>query len=675
MNYRNSAAFAAALALTAAAPSALAQSPAQSSGSTPDELYVIGQRLEETTPQKLAEFGNRLETLDVEKLKLGGYDDLSQALQMQVPGLYVAPKNGPFDYMNCSLQGSRCQDILWTVDGVRTANRLYDTTTPLDTIPANMVERVEVLYGGQGIFYGTQSIAGVINVVTKSFSGKPTGSVSVGVDENDGQHVSGDYRAAFGDTQVVFYASQDDSDGFQPYPDADYQPSATDRNRGYDVLTFGAKYAYDFTQKSRLSLVYQRTDNDVDFLRPYSTAVGKNERIDDWITAKWDYTASDNVDLYVKAYWHDWDTKFTEIFNDIDDDGALTGTQSVDSDHLFWGFEDYGVTAVAEIHNPGSFEYAVGYDYQRFWGEDEVWLIEDKTETAQAVYGQIRTTHEQLENTSLALGLRYNTTSGTFDGTVWNFSGQHNFTSNFYLRGQVGTSFRLPDAEELYLKDCCEAGNPNLEPEESENIEVGIGGRTNASGPGSLSWQFIVFQRDVDNLIDIACCDDPAFPDGRFENFDTTREATGWELGVNVSVSDVVSVSADYTSTDAEFEGTSTQVQDVPESLFKVGLDFHAMSAPLDLSITLLNVGEIYDTVGGGVGRVDHGQYTVVDLSGAYYLDTDRHHRIGVRLENALDEDYATSIGRGFRDANGSSYAVHNLGAPRALHATYTYRF
>ena len=55
--------------------------------------------------------------------------------------------------------------------------------------------------------------------------------------------------------------------------------------------------------------------------------------------------ASDTVDLYVKAYWHDWDTEFTEIYNDIGPGGVLTGTQSVVSDHLFWGFEDYGVTA------------------------------------------------------------------------------------------------------------------------------------------------------------------------------------------------------------------------------------------------------------------------------------------------------------------------------------------
>jgi vitamin B12 transporter len=657
-----------AAALSGVASGALAQGSSQGT----EELYVIGQRLEETTPQELARFGNRLELLTADDLALGGFDDLGQALQMQVPGLYVAPKNGPFDYINCSLQGSRCEDVLWLVDGIRTANRLYNTTSPLDTIPSHMIERVEVLYGGQGIFYGTQSTAGVVNIVTKSFSNEPSGSVGIGFDDNDGTHLNGDYRAAFGDHQVVFFAAQDESDGFQPFPDEAYQPSGTDRDRGYDSLTFGAKYAYDFTEASRLTLAYQRTDNELDFARPYWAAESRNERVDDWITAKWDYTPSDTVDLYVKAYWHDWDTSFYELYNDIGPGGVLTGTQSVNSDNLFWGFEDYGLTAVAEIRPSGAVEYAVGYDYQRFWGEDEVWLIEDKTETVQAIYGQIRNADSRLENTDLAFGLRYNTLTGSADKTVWNFSGRHSLSDSLYVRGQVGTTFRLPDAEELYLRDCCEVGNPNLEPEEGTNVELAFGGASEA-GAG-LSWEFIYFTREIENLIDIDF-DNPAFPDGIFENFDEKVESDGWELNLTAGLTDTMRVSFDYTSTDAHFAGTSAQVQDIPESLVKLGWQYIGNSLPLELNVAVLSVGEVYDVVAGGVGRVDHGDYTVVDLGAAFYLDMDRRHRIGARLENALDEDYATSIGRGRRDLNNSSYAYRNLGAPRSAHVTYTYGF
>jgi len=637
-----------------------------------EEVVVLGARLEETIPMDLQQFGNRVEIITADELELGGFNDLSQSLQMMVPGLYVAPKNGAFDYMNCSLQGSRCEDVLWLVDGVRINNRLYNTTAPLDTIPAHMIERIEVLYGGQGIFYGTQSVGGVVNIVTSAFSAEPTGNIAVGFDEYNGTHVNGNYRTSFGDHNLVFYASKDESDGFQPFADADFQPSSTDRKRGYDVLTAGAKYGYDFSPRSRMTLLYQHTENDVDLARPYGAALRRNQRDEDLLTAKWDYAISADIDFFVKAYYHDWDTHWDDISNDLDGSGNLTGTQTPIFLNTFWGFEDYGVTASARIRTDGMFEYAVGYDYQNFWGNDEVWLIRDKTETAQAVYGQIRTADTLFENTRLAFGVRYNSTSGNADATVWTLSGQHDFSDNLYVRGQMGTSFRLPDAEELWLQDCCEVGNPNLEAEESENIELALGGAA-AFGRG-LRWEFILFTRDIENLIDIDF-DNPAFPDGIFANFPDTAKFRGWEFAAGMELSSELSATFDYTSNEAELAGGNEQLTDIPESVLKIGLNYSASQIPLELNLAVLNVGDVYDFVGGGVGRIEHGGYTVVDLGAAYYLDSQRQHRLGARIENALDEIYASSLGRGRLDVDSSSYAYRNLGAPRSLHVSYSYRF
>jgi vitamin B12 transporter len=666
MQQRNPLALCVALALPALTPVALGQQ----TDSTPEELYVIGQRLEETTPQRLAQFGNRLEMFTGDELEIAGVNDLSQGLQFHVPGLYVAPKSGPFDYMNCSLQGSRCEDVLWLVDGVRTNNRLYNTTAPLDTIPAHAVERVEVLYGGQGIFYGTQAVSGVVNIVTKSFSNDPTGSFGLGLDEYSGTHLTGDYRFGTGDHQFAFYASKDESDGFQPFPDEDYQPSATDRERGYDVLSLGMKYAYDFTDDSRLTLLYQRTDNELDNLLPYRVAERNNARVEDWITAKWDYAAGDNVSLYVKAYWHDWDTEWDDVRNDLAG-GQPTGTQTELFRDTFWGFEDYGITALAEIRSGGAVDFAVGYDYQRFWGNDEVWLITDKTETAQAVYAQVRSSDTFSDKSDVAFGVRYNTTSGNADATVWTLSGRHAFTDAFYVRGHVGTSFRLPDAEELYLRDCCEVGNPNLEPEESKNFEAAIGG--SAQVAAGLSWELILFNREIDNLIDIDF-DDPAFLDGIFANFDETVEFDGWELFASLGLTDAVKVTFDYTRNDAQLEGSSLQLQNVPETLTKLGLTFAAPSNRFDLSAAVVNVGDVAQNV-STLGRNDYGDYTVAELGAAFYLDMERRHRIGVRVENVFDEEYASGLGRGFRDADGSPYLFRYRGAPQSLHASYTYSF
>lgn len=85
-----------------------------------------------------------------------------------VPGLYLTPLGGAFSYVSASFQGLRTNEILWLVDGVRISSRLYNSVTPIDTLPAHMVGRIEVLEGGQGLFYGTMAVGGVINVVTYS---------------------------------------------------------------------------------------------------------------------------------------------------------------------------------------------------------------------------------------------------------------------------------------------------------------------------------------------------------------------------------------------------------------------------------------------------------------------------------------------------------------------------
>ena len=188
-----------------------------------ETLIVAAPRLEEELPQQIERSGVRVQTITGAQLENGGYYDVAQALQSLVPGLFLSPQSGPFDYVASSLQGSRGNEILWLVDGVRISNRLYNGTSPLDTIPAHMVERVEILEGGQGLFYGTQAVGGVINVVTKSFSQNADGRVQGGFDSNDGKHLNAFARNTFGaGHRVVVYGSSDRAPGFENFPASEY---------------------------------------------------------------------------------------------------------------------------------------------------------------------------------------------------------------------------------------------------------------------------------------------------------------------------------------------------------------------------------------------------------------------------------------------------------------------
>lgn len=82
-----------------------------------------------------------------------------------------------------------------------------------------------------------------------------------------------------------------------------------------------------------------------------------------------------------------------------------------------------------------------------------------------------------------ALGVRHNESSGS-NKTVWNASGRYDFTSWLYAQANAGTSFLLPTAEQLYAIDPFSTlGNPNIEAEEAENYNVGLGGEF-GMGPG-----------------------------------------------------------------------------------------------------------------------------------------------------------------------------------------------
>ena len=638
----------------------------------PEQVVVTG-RLEEDLPQRLAQLGTRVEEITSAEIQNSGALDIAQALPSQVPGLYVALKNGPFDYVDISLQGSRTQDVLWLVDGVRINNRLYAGTTPLDTLPAAMVERVEVLEGPQALFYGTQGIAGAINVVTKDFSDRPNGSIMVGVDSQGGRHVDGNFRDSLGAHHFVVYGSADHSNGYQPFRDQDYQPSSTDRNRSYDVLTIGGKYAYDFNTALRFTVSEQHTDATLDFANPQLTLTDTNKRNEDVLTAKVDYTPDNELQVFVKGYYHWWYSYVTNIQNGVDHaTGDLLGTAVVVDNHDFWGFTDYGLNAMGKYAPQGSpLEYYAGYDYQNYTGSDAVLVITKQTEHVNAVFGEVATTPDLIRGVSLSGGFRYNAPSVGESATVWNVSGRWDITPNLFVHGLVGTGFRLPTAEELFANDPDdERGNPNLKPEKSTSVNASVGGTFG----NWLRWEAIYFHRDVKDLIDLDTFDESTDQDV-FGNLPGTVHVNGGEFVVNAAVNDDISLNGSFTFSSSKNSETNQQIDRVPEQLGQASLDYHPMNSMFGATMSLNYVGELHDTLGGGIGRQKYGNYVVLDLSGRVFFDQDRHHRFDIGVRNLFDEQYATRLTRARADLGNTSYLAQSLGWPRTFYARYTYSF
>jgi iron complex outermembrane receptor protein len=104
------------------------------------------------------------------------------------------------------------------VDGLRFVNGTSASGIPgsvdLNTIPANMIDRIEVLQAGASALYGSDAIAGVVNIITVQQQEGLRASAQYGeFKQGDGQ--TQDYQASYGiqlpRTSIVFggnYAKQ-----------------------------------------------------------------------------------------------------------------------------------------------------------------------------------------------------------------------------------------------------------------------------------------------------------------------------------------------------------------------------------------------------------------------------------------------------------------------------------
>ncbi len=83
--------------------------------------------------------------------------------------------------------------VLVLVDGIRWVNEAsacgVAAATDLNTIPTSIIDHIEVLQDGASSIYGSDAIAGVVNIITKkNFNGVEFSGYGGRYDEGDGRH-------------------------------------------------------------------------------------------------------------------------------------------------------------------------------------------------------------------------------------------------------------------------------------------------------------------------------------------------------------------------------------------------------------------------------------------------------------------------------------------------------
>ncbi|MCH9691287.1 MAG: TonB-dependent receptor [Gammaproteobacteria bacterium] len=155
-----------------------------------EEIVVTGSRIQRDTDANSA---TPISVFDAEQLKQSGQTTLEDFLQ-EIPSvtggqLGSTVNNGNPGLATVSLRGLGAERTLILLNGRRLSSAGTSTgTVDLNTIPTSIIERIEVLRDGASTIYGSDAIAGVINIITKqNFEGAEIQIDAGSSSKNDGQ--------------------------------------------------------------------------------------------------------------------------------------------------------------------------------------------------------------------------------------------------------------------------------------------------------------------------------------------------------------------------------------------------------------------------------------------------------------------------------------------------------
>ena len=173
-----------------------------------DEVVVTGNR---TKPRTILDSPVPIDNIDVAELTKSGKPTLDRMLTFKVPSFNSqnqAISDATAHYDPADLRGLGPSRTLVLVNGKRKnqSAQVYLNRTPgkgevgvdLKSIPTAAIERVEVLRDGASAIYGSDAIAGVMNIILKKDVNYSTFTSSAGItSQEDGFNFSSDFNTAF----------------------------------------------------------------------------------------------------------------------------------------------------------------------------------------------------------------------------------------------------------------------------------------------------------------------------------------------------------------------------------------------------------------------------------------------------------------------------------------------
>ena len=607
--------------LTAAAPAAAQETKKV------DPVVVTA-----TTVETLAEqLGVALSVIPGEDFKTYQYSTIDDAFR-NIPGVTVTQQGSYGKLSTLSIRGANANQVLILVDGVRVSSPTLGQTDLSDISP-DLIERIEVIRGGQSTLYGADAIGGVVNIITK----KGTGPFAATLENMGGNYDTLRNRLSIGGTYKIFNYSLSGSH---------LESNGQFQNDNANINAVSGRIGVSLPFDSSLSFVYRynKTDTGVPVKsvfpppQPIVPIINPNAK---------QQTETTVMSLEGKTRPVEWWESRARISRYTNNQGFQDPVDpGFDFDVPFRSQVDV-VRREAEWLNSffiGKWSTTtLGFGYRHEEGDNKGVFRTARSVPSVMFEEQLRF----LDRLFITGGFRIEDDSVFGQATTG--QGSVAFVikeTGTRLRGSAGTGFRAPTFNDLFFPDF---GNPDLVPERSQTWDAGF---------DQSLWQNrvrLTFTWFATHFTDaITCCVVlPTAPFGGPVNAGKAR-SKGVESSAEVDILPSLVASFTYTYTDTDNLQTNRPLARIPRHSGSAGLTWEPIPR-LSLFTQVYVVGSQFDSY----GDVYNSGHTRVDAGGTYRLLDQlgwlQRLELVARAQNILNEQYAEV--RGF-PALGANFLI-----------------
>ncbi len=426
-----------------------------------DSILVTANRV----PTSFSEIGRSIEVINQKEIRQLPVSTIQDLLE-HASGIDVKQRGTEGVQADVSIRGGSFEQTLILIDGIKLTDPQTGHHNMNLPIALDQVERVEILKGQGSRIYGANAFSGVINIITRKNANN-----NFQLNLQGGEHsfyklgINSSWKFGITNHHVSF--SKTKSDGYR-------------FNTNFENYNFSINNSFNFS-RAVINTLYGFTDKNFGANSYYTTRFpNQAEKTKTQLAAISSDIEFDSFSLIPKIYWRKNDDefvldKYNHSFYKNNHETNVYGGELQATTNILGGATSFGIEYTSDkivSNNLG--------EHQR---ERKGFFIEQKVNLAKYL------------NLNLG-GFAFN-----YSNLGWKFwpgfDVAYSPTSNLKIFVNFGRAFRIPTYTELYYSDPVTKGNPKLQPEESNNYELGINYNLK-----SVKLNASVFRREGKNQID-----------------------------------------------------------------------------------------------------------------------------------------------------------------------------